>query len=98
MAVAPPTALTNVDVAHPEHSLIGMVGFCARTALMNVIVSGPGISPRTMICGLAFSRLRTCGVSSVAPGLVICEATTLYPFWLARLCMYCVLPRPPGAL
>ena len=36
-----------------------------------------------MICGLAFSRLSACGVSSVAPGLVICEATTLVPV-LAR--------------
>ena len=35
-------------------SLIGIVGFCALIALMAVIVSGPGIMPRTMICGLAF--------------------------------------------
>src|SRR5215469_18106391 len=98
IVVGPPTALTNWLVAHPEHSPIGIVGFCARMDLRKVIVSGPGVRPRMMTCGLAFSRLSTCGVSFVEPGLTIWLATTWKPFFDAWLCMYGKLLRPPGVL
>src|ERR1700761_4186778 len=55
IALGPPVAWTKLEVAQPEHSLIGIVGFCALTDLMNVIVSGPGVRPSTMICGFAAS-------------------------------------------
>src|ERR1700743_2214744 len=76
MAVGPPAAWMKLGVAQPEHSAIGIAGFCARIALIAVMVSEPGISPSTMSCGFALSRASACGVSLVAPGVVICLATT----------------------
>ena len=51
-----------------------------------------------MICGLAFSRLRTCGVSFVAPGLMICDGDDLVAVLDCEALHVLLLPSPPGVL
>ena len=84
MTDGPPAASTKLGNSQPEHSLIGMVGSCARMALMAVIESVPGTRPKRMICGLAASMASTCGVTSVAPTWSIWVETSWKPFFAAR--------------
>src|SRR5579875_2328789 len=89
----PPTAAMKLGSSHAEHSLIGMVGFCARIARIAVIESVPGTRPNKMICGLAASSASTCGVTSVAPTWSIWVETSWKPYFLASACTVAWLAR-----
>ena len=65
--VTPPAEAMNELVVQPEHSEIGMFGFCARIAFSTEKVGSPGIRPSTMICGFAASIDNTAGVGSGSP-------------------------------
>ena len=83
---APPAAEMKLGSSQAEHSLIGIVGSCARIARIAVIESVPGTRPNRMICGLAASMASTCGVTSVAPTWSIWVDTSWKPSCFASAC------------
>ena len=89
----PPAAEMKLGSSQAEHSLIGIVGFCARIARIAVIESVPGTRPNRMICGLAASMARTCGVTSVAPTWSIWVDTSWKPYLAASDCTLPLLAR-----